>query len=132
MRTISYMVKRFQGSNSDAYETEMDSFKSQLDQVAGDYYSEWGSMSLTSSNSTTDMYLALHNVGYLMAAEKINGDWDIYIWVYDTYDFEYWNFNDVSSVPDAFVTLINNYAAASMELGAIVEYNINIYIVDEY
>jgi hypothetical protein len=79
MRTISYMVKRFQGSNSDAYETEMDSFKSQLDQVAGDYYSEWGSMSLTSSNSTTDMYLALHNVGYLMAAEKINGDWDIYI-----------------------------------------------------
>jgi len=47
-------------------------------------------------------------------------------------NLEYWNFNDVSSVPDAFVTLINNYAAASMELGAIVEYNINIYIVDEY
>jgi|GEM_PF-2186691 len=116
-----------QVKNTKACEKLLSDFKSKLEKQTGKYYSESGSMTLTEDNATKDLFLALHKVGTLTAAEKINGTWNIYLWVYDTYDFEWSNYSDITN---EFVLLVNNYATISQAIGAIVPYPINIYIQD--
>lgn len=115
--------------DSNAFTTVANSFKNSLPS-SGQYYSIDSSFALTSSNSSNDLYLSLHLVRYLMAAEKVGNTWNIYTLIYDTYDFEHQNFAGIA--PSAFVTLVNNYAAESQELGAIVPYLIQIYIEDTH
>lgn len=111
---------------SSVFKDRLKSFTSNLPKN-GKYYSESGSFSLTSSNSSKDLYLALHKVKYFMAAEKKNGVWTIYTNIADTYDFQYWNKGDA---PNVFVQLANNYGALAMESGEINPFNVNVYIVN--
>ncbi|BBH21870.1 hypothetical protein Back11_32150 [Paenibacillus baekrokdamisoli] len=109
-----------------AMNTFITDFKKRLPST-GSFYSESTSLAL---NSPTDIYLSLHNVQVLTAAEKVNGVWTIYTRVYDLYNFEYWNYDAAHSVPAKFVTLVNNSAVRSQEIGAIVPYNVTFFMQD--
>lgn len=98
---------------------------------SGVYYSDSGSFSLTRANSSNDLYLSLHAVNYLIAAEKVNNEWTIYTWIYDYCDFKPEKFNS-NYEPNDFVTFVNNFAVLSQALGAIQTYPINIYIEDTH
>lgn len=101
-------------------------FRSELPS-SGNYYSKSGSLTL---NSPKDLYLSLNKVSYLAGAEKVGSTWTVYVRVYDTYDFERANYTTANGVPSAFVTWVNNYAVDAQDAGAIVPYNIVIYIKD--
>lgn len=79
-----------------------------------------------------DLFLALHNVGVQFAAQKSNGTWNIIATVNDVYNFEYWNYTSSNGLNNAFVTMVNNYAADSQRLGAIVPYSIAFYIQSSF
>ena len=112
--------------NSRVYKDKMDAFK---ENVSGSYYKDSSDRALTKQNSTVDMYLALHKVKYLFEATRINvKEWEVFALITDRYNFEYWNYE--GNVPDQVVVYINNCAALAQELGAIVPYDINIYIDD--
>ncbi|TVX88162.1 hypothetical protein [Paenibacillus agilis] len=112
--------------NSTEFKSLIAKFKSKLPSN-GDYYSEQPHLIL---NSTKDLYLSLNKASVLIAAEKVNGSWKIYTRIHDKYDFEYANYNSSNGVPASFVTLVNNYAVASQQLGAIVPYHISFYMQD--
>ena len=119
--------------NSQAFQVVLDNFKQKLDTCDDNYYVESDSFALNSDNSSEDMYLALHNVNYLLTAELDESEeWQINALISDLYNYEYWNYGGSGSVPHEVVTIINNYAAASLELGAIVQYEIRVFISDTY
>ncbi|ADM69352.1 hypothetical protein GMA19_01521 [Paenibacillus polymyxa E681] len=108
----------------------LDAFKTKLSSVSGTSYSVNNSVGLTTSNSTQDFYLALHNVNYEIAANKSNGRWDIQMYITDKYDFAYQNITSASGFKSAFVRIVNNYAQYYQTYGAIVPYNVRIFIND--
>lgn len=75
------------------------------------------------------MFLAYHNMSYLMAAEKSGGLWTIYTRYFDLYNFEPWAYTSggVSTLPSNFVSLVVNYAVSAQNVGAIVPYNVAVY-----
>ncbi|KAA5806330.1 hypothetical protein [Thermoanaerobacterium thermosaccharolyticum] len=81
----------------------------------------------TASNSNWDLYLALHNTTmYSYSSGK-----SITSYVTDTYDFQPKNWSGYGSgIPNAAVTLINNYGAYAQSVGAVVPYYISITVPD--
>lgn len=120
-------------SNSIKYSPEFQKrltyFQSLLSRTSSSYYSQNSSFSLENNK---DQFLALHNVGVQFAAQKSNGTWNIIATVNDVYNFEYWNYTSSNGLNNAFVTLVNNYAADSQRLGAIVPYSIAFYIQSSF
>lgn len=116
---------KMEGTN--AHNAKISAFRAKLNTVSGNYYSESSSIEVKRTDDL-DMYLAYHNMSYLMAAEKIGGLWKIYTRYFDLYNFEEWKYQDgLSSLPSNFVTLVNNFALGAQNEGAIVPYNIAVY-----
>lgn len=111
---------------SNQYKGLVSDIKAQLRGTSGSYWSEESSLAI---NDPMDVYLSLHNVDYLAAAEKVSGKWKIYIRFYDTYDFDYANASDY---PAAIVTWANNWAADAQATGALVPYGITAYTQESY
>ncbi|QSZ27675.1 hypothetical protein ACETAC_01865 [Aceticella autotrophica] len=81
----------------------------------------------TPSNASWDLYLALH---YTTIYSYSSGK-SITSYVTDTYDFQPKNWGGYGSgIPDAAVTLINNYGVYAQSVGAVVPYYISITIPD--
>lgn len=91
------------------------------------YVSTTSSLTL---GSPTDVFLALNRVNVLQAAEKVGSTWTIYTRITDTYNFEDQNYTTSNGVPSSFVTLANNYAVDAQDAGAIVPFQVTIYIQD--
>lgn len=111
---------------SNQYKNLVAEIKSELSYNSGTY---WSNSSSIAFSDPEDVWLSLHAMDYLAAAEKINGKWKIYIRFYDTYNFEYQN---SSSYPQAIVAWANNWAVDAQELGALNPYTITAYTQETY
>lgn len=121
-------------ANTDLFQGIFDSFRTRLNGLADSetYYEEPAtSTALEIGNSSLDWYLALHRVNYQLSATKGEGDaWTIHAKVTDLYNFEYWNWADADSVPQALKTAINNYGAYAFDNGLLKQYPIAIDMID--
>ena len=110
---------------SSAFQGELQKFKNSLPSY-GTYVTRKTSVAL---DTPTDLKLSLHNVSITFAAQNIYGMWRIVTEVKDLYNFEY-QIYDGNGISSTFITLANDYAYAAQNTGAIVPYDIFIYIQD--
>lgn len=78
-------------------------------------------------NHPTDLKLAFHWVDYTGIGNRSSGRLVMSCTITDTYDFDAVSWND-ANMGNALVDLVNNYAALAQEFGAIVPYDISVYI----
>ncbi len=83
--------------------------------------------SKTSFTNNKDLYLALHNVDYIISGVRQGSSWRVTVTIKDTYNFEKQPWQNNMSSSDV-VTAINNYAAYAQSMRAIVPYKIKIMI----
>jgi len=81
--------------------------------------------------STTDLHLAFNKVSYQVVGKKYKGKWNLTITFTDRYDFETQAWRN-SMTDHVAVTAINNYAAYAQSIGAIVPYDIKVFVVTSF
>ena len=100
------------------------------------YLNEKIKEALSSANGTIDTTIDLsfyessnRDLGYgiglataIVKGEKKNGNWDIIVTVYDTYDFNDWDYED------SFKAWLNNAGVAAQYYGIVVPYEFEINI----
>ena len=111
--------------NSNEYEIILENVKRNLRSTYGNVYKITRESIVL--NSTRDLYLSLNKVDYSVYAEKISyNKWEIFITVYDTYNFEPATWKDYAGLNRALVIFLNNYGHICQNEGAVVPYDIYI------
>ena len=111
--------------NSNEYEIILENVKRNLRSTYGNVYKTTRESIVL--NSTRDLYLSLNKVDYSVYAEKISyNKWEIFITVYDTYDFEPATWKEYAGLNRALVMFLNNYGHMCQNEGAVNPYDIYI------
>ncbi|WP_128896668.1 hypothetical protein [Longirhabdus pacifica] len=87
------------------------------------------------SNVGHDWYLSLGKISYIWSASKDSdtGKWTVYNVINDVYDFDHIDEDDIpDDYPNDLVAIVANHAADAQDAGAIVPYNISIYMKNTY
>lgn len=112
--------------NSSTYNDVIRDFKDALDSLPSSkqYHSTYGSFKL---DDDLDLYMGINYADYLIAAEKVNGRWQIYMRVDDIYDFDHKAWEEVTSPTTAAGVALNNYGDYAESIGAIVPFDVYMY-----
>ncbi|URV79827.1 hypothetical protein M5C89_21315 [Bacillus velezensis] len=90
------------------------------------------SAATSAGNAGLDWYLTIGKFAYDWYAEKQSGGkWKVWIGIHDTYDYQTIK-KSGGGIPGAIVKVANNYAADAQKAGALVPYNIDMYMEQTY